>query len=286
MTVTFEQLFDSSNNSKRTVFLPYVCCGDPNITFTKKLIHTLVKNGADGLELGIPFSDPIADGKTIQAASNRALKNGTNTKMAFDLIADLRKEGITIPIAIMTYYNIIYSQCVENFVALAKKAGANGFVVPDVPVEESGPLYNSCTANGLSLISLVTPQTTSDRLKLILQKASGFVYLVSVAGTTGSRDGISSAALFALKEIPRYTNLPVVVGFGISKPEHAKAYSDAGARGVIVGSEIVNIYSKYLRVKEDGTGAFVDSGEEKALEEVGEFTRKVKLAMQKSYKPL
>lgn len=249
-------------------FMPYVCCGDPNLEFTIKLIKTLVENGADAIELGIPFSDPIADGKTIQMASNRALKNGMTPKKALDVIRKIREDGITVPIIAMTYYNIVYANGIEKFVNKIKDAGADGLIVPDVPYEESEELYNACTKNGIDLVYLVTPNTVNERIRKIAEKTRGFLYAVSVLGTTGTREEVSKNALDLIKRVKNITKIPIVVGFGISKPEQAEAYANAGANGIIIGSKIVNIYSTLI----DGD-VF---NEKKALELIREFAKTMK----------
>jgi len=249
-------------------FMPYVCCGDPNTDFTIKLIETLVSNGADAIEFGIPFSDPIADGKTIQAASNRALKNGMNPARAIEVIEKIRGRGIEVPIIVMTYYNIIYANGMDAFIKMIKEAGGDGLIVPDVPLEESEDLHKKCESNGLDLVYLVTPNCSDDRLQKIAIKSKVFLYAVAVLGITGARGEISEDAIDLIKRTKKLCSVPLAIGFGISKPEHAKKYSEAGADGIIVGSEIVNIYSKYLNGNE------ID--EEKALLEIAEFTKKMK----------
>ncbi len=255
---------------KGAAYLPYVCCGDPNEEFTIKLIKTLVANGADGIELGIPFSDPIADGPTIQAASNRALENGMTSLKAIEIMKKIRKEGISIPILPMTYYNILYSQGTEKFLKMLKDAGACGIVIPDVPLEESTELASACKSTGLDLIEFITPTSSNERIKKIVNQASGFLYVVAVLGITGARANVEKQTLELIKNANSMTKVPLVVGFGISTPDHAKAYVNAGAKGIIVGSQIVNIYSKY----NDGN----KFDEQKALLEIAEFTKSMKNA--------
>lgn len=251
-------------------FMPFVCCGDPNSKFTIKLIETLVRNGADAIELGIPFSDPIADGKTIQKANTRALSNRMTPAKAIEVIKELRANGITIPIYAMTYYNIILANGNENFVAELAHAGVNGLIVPDVPLEESSELRNSCKQNKIDFICFITPNTSNERIKKISELASGFVYAVSVLGTTGARNDVINEAKELIIRAKKITKLRVVVGFGISNEKQAAEYADAGADGVIIGSEIVNIYSKFIN-----NGEF---NEEKALEEIAGFAKSIKEA--------
>lgn len=259
---------------QKAAFMPYVCCGDPSAEFTVKLVETLVANGADAVELGIPFSDPIADGKTIQAASTRSLENGMTPEKALKVIKKLREKGIEIPIVVMAYYNIIYANGTGSFLKSAKEAGADGLIVPDVPLEESEELRKNCESNGLDLVYLVTPNCPDERLKLIAERSKGFLYAVSVLGTTGARSEVSQDALNLIKRGKAATELPLVIGFGVSTPEHAEQYAKAGARGVIVGSHLVSIYSRHL-----------ESGkldEEKALGEASGFTKSMKEALEKA----
>jgi len=261
-------------SGQKAAFMPYVCCGDPSAEFTLKLVEALVSNGADAIELGIPFSDPIADGKTIQGASTRSLENGMTPGKALEVIRKLREKGIEIPIVVMTYYNIVYARGIGNFLKSAKEAGADGLIVPDAPLEESEGLRKNCESNGLDLVYLVTPNCPDERLKLIAEKSKGFLYAVSVLGITGARSEVSQDALDLIKRGKTATELPLVIGFGVSTPEHAEQYAKAGARGVIVGSHLVNIYSKYLE------GDKLD--EEKALQEASEFTKRMKEALQRA----
>ncbi|MFH1520742.1 MAG: tryptophan synthase subunit alpha [Candidatus Micrarchaeota archaeon] len=228
----------------KTAFMPYICCGDPNEEFTLKLIATLAENGADAIELGIPFSDPIADGKTIQAASTRALTNGMTPEKAIAMISKIRKCEIQIPIIVMTYYNLIYSNGLEKFVKRIKDAGADGLIVPDVPFEESEELYGICKGHEIDLVRFITPNMSDERLEKIANKANGFLYAVSVIGTTGTREQIAPEAIELVKRIKKMTTIPVVAGFGISMPEQATAFANAGADGIIIGSKLVEIYSE------------------------------------------
>jgi len=230
----------------KCAFMPYVCCGDPSAAFTVRLVKALAENGADAIEFGIPFSDPIADGKTIQAASQRAIAGGMTPKKALAVLAKIRKSGVRVPIAVMTYYNILYAAGLEKMLARIKQAGADGLIVPDVPLGESAELRRACRKARLALVLFATPNSNDARLKKIASYASGFIYAVSVLGTTGARSNVSRQALQLVRRVKRITSLPIAVGFGISKPSHARAFRAAGADGVIVGSGIVNIYSRHI----------------------------------------
>ncbi len=247
--------------------MPYVCCGDPSGAFTVRLVKTLVDKGAGAIEFRIPFSDPIADGKAIQAASSRAPLAGMTPEKAIAIIAKLRKEGVGAPIIAMTYYNIAFAFGQDKFARALKAAGAQGLIVPDVPLEESWELRKACSNAGIDLVYLITPNCSSGRLHRIAAKSRGFLYAVAVLGITVVRKDVSGNAKALVRRAKKISRLPVVVGFGISKPAHAAKFARAGADGVIVGSEIVNIYSKHI------LGGRISSG--RALAEIGKFARKM-----------
>ncbi|MCX6769605.1 MAG: tryptophan synthase subunit alpha [Candidatus Micrarchaeota archaeon] len=249
----------------RCSFMPYVCCGDPGADFTVRLVKALAGSGADAIEFGIPFSDPIADGKTIQAASQRALAGGITPSKALAVLAKIRKAGVRVPIAVMTYYNILFSAGVGKMLARIRRSGADGLIVPDIPLGESAPLRRACRKAGLKLVLFATPNCSNARLKKIAGSSEGFIYAVSVLGTTGARSNVSPQALSLVRRMKRVSKLPLAVGFGISKPSHVRALRAAGADGVIVGSGIVNIYSRYI------TGRKIR--ERAALSEVARFAR-------------
>ncbi|USZ69102.1 tryptophan synthase subunit alpha [Halorussus salilacus] len=235
----------------------YVVAGDPDVESTKEHVRALVRGGADVVELGLPFSEPIAEGPTIQRAVRRALDAGMTPERYLDLVADLR-EDVDVPLVCMTYFNPIYqygagearsasdasgetaSEGPEPFVAAAAEAGISGFIVPDLPVDESGPLKEACEAHGLDLVFMVAPTTTDDRLDRMLSRASGFVYVQGRLGTTGARSDVSDRTHGSLGRLDR-TDLPKAVGFGISERDHAREIVAGGADGVIVGSAFVDI---------------------------------------------
>ena len=233
----------------RCAFMPYVCCGDPDADFTLRLVKTLADCGADAIEFGIPFSDPIADGKTIQMASQRALAGGMTPGKALGVLAKIRKSGVRVPIAVMTYYNILFSAGVGKMLAKIRRAGADGLIVPDVPLGESAALRRACRQAGLELVLFATPNCSDARLEKISASSSGFIYAVSVLGTTGARSNVGAQALQLVRRAKRVSRLPLAVGFGISKPSHVRAFRAAGANGVIVGSGIVNAYSQRISGK-------------------------------------
>ena len=264
------KLFEMFKRKKGAAFMPYVCCGDPDAGFTVKLVKTLVQSGADAIELGIPFSDPIADGKAIQAASQRALAAGMTPKKALGVIARLRREGVGVPIIAMTYYNIAFCFGQEKFARALKAAGAQGLIVPDAPIGESGGLSAACRKAGLDLVQFATPNCSDARLGKIARKARGFLYAVAVLGITGARKKVGSPAIALVRRARRITRLPIAVGFGVSKPAHAKELALAGADGVIVGSGIVNGYSGFIR------GGKIN--ERAALSKIAAYAREMKSA--------
>lgn len=256
---------------KGAAFMPYVCCGDPNEKFTVKLVKALVENGADAIEFGIPFSDPIADGKAIQAASQRSLSAGMTPRKAIATIAKLRREGVTVPIVAMTYYNIVFAAGEREFLEALKKAGADGLIVPDLPLEEANGLSAACRKVGIDFVRFVTPNCSDARVRRIASGASGFLYAVAVFGTTGARKGVDARAIKLVRRAKRITELPLCAGFGIATPKHAKEFAKAGADGVIVGSEIANLYSKLL-------SAGGKRREREAIAVLSAYARRMKLA--------
>lgn len=222
--------------------VPYLTAGDPTLDATKEYVNALARGGADVIELGLPFSEPIAEGPTIQRAIRRALDAGTTPERYFEMVAGL---DVDVPLVVMTYYNLIYrygpdDQVVEPFVKAAADAGLSGIIVPDLPVEESKPLADACDDHGLDLVRIVAPTTEGDRLDDIMTQVSGFAYVQARLGTTGARADVSTATHDSLSRLDAY-DVPKAVGFGVSEPEHAAEIVDAGADGVIVGSALVDI---------------------------------------------
>ncbi|MBI5809575.1 MAG: tryptophan synthase subunit alpha [Deltaproteobacteria bacterium] len=222
--------------------ITFITAGDPDIGATKRLVLLLERSGADIIELGIPFSDPMADGPTIQASSERAVKNGTTLSVVLNLVRDIRKKS-GIPVVLFGYYNPIFSYGLKKFARDAKAAGVDGVLVVDLPPEEDGELKSELDREGVDLILLLTPTSDDRRMRLVASKANGFIYFVSVTGVTGARKNLPTHIPGYIKEIRKYTRLPVAVGFGISTPHQAKeaaAYADA----VVVGSALVNVIAR------------------------------------------
>jgi tryptophan synthase alpha chain len=223
----------------------YVTAGDPEPGLTARIAEVLVKGGVDIIELGVPFSDPIADGPTIQAASVRALQAGTTPKMVLGIAGEIKRK-CGVPVVILTYFNPVFRMGVENFFRLAKSFGVDGVVVPDLPVEEAEAYRKAAETCGVDTIFLAAPSTSNKRLGKIVACTSGFLYVVSHFGVTGAREALEDSTVQLIKRITPFTRgkIPLAVGFGVSKPEHAKRIIKAGADGVIVGSAFVNIIQK------------------------------------------
>lgn len=223
-------------------FIPFITCGDPSLEVTEEIVYAMAEAGADLIELGIPFSDPTAEGPVIQEANIRALAGGVTTDRIFDLVRRIRKK-VRIPMVFMTYANVVFSYGADRFLRTSREIGMDGLILPDIPYEEKGEFDDICKAYDLDLISLIAP-TSHDRISKIAADANGFVYCVSSLGVTGTRTSITTdiGAMVAL--VKKAKDIPCAVGFGISNPEQAKQMA-ASADGVIVGSAIVKLCAKY-----------------------------------------
>lgn len=232
--------FNRLRKKGEKALIPYIMAGDPDIAATKSLILAMEKAGCDIIEVGAPFSDPLADGPTIQKAAIRSLANGTRLRDVLDLVSDVRKES-SIPLILMTYYNLIFKYGEERFVKDAIEAGLDGLILPDLPPEEAGILVSAAKKAGLDTIFLLAPTSTDERIKLVAKASQGFIYYVSLTGVTGSALSDSGAIKDALARIKKVTDKPVAVGFGISTPDQAALVARSGADGVIVGSALVKV---------------------------------------------
>jgi tryptophan synthase alpha chain len=223
----------------RIALMPFVTAGYPRMAITEQLIPALVEGGADLMEIGVPFSDPLADGTTVQRSSQKALENGTSLRDCLALVRKMRAQGIEIPLVLMGYYNPILAYGIERFVPDAAAAGVDGFIVPDLPAEESGTLKGLSEAHGRDLIFMVAPTSTDQRLAASAAQASGFIYCVSLTGVTGARENLSAGLDDYLDRIRTHTDLPLAVGFGISTPAHVRQVGQH-ADGAIVASALIN----------------------------------------------
>ena len=234
-----QQALSRARDEGRVAVIAYLTAGFPEPEAMPGLVRALVEGGADAIELGLPFSDPLADGATVQRASFQALQQGMTPARLLTLIRELRQGGVVIPLIVMTYYNPVLAYGEDAFLNDAATAGADGLIAVDVPPEEAEGLSASCRASGLDFIPLLAPTSTDDRVALAVQQASGFVYCVSVAGVTGARTELSPDLGAFLERVRRQTELPLAVGFGISRREHVEALRGR-ADAAIVGSAIVD----------------------------------------------
>lgn len=267
-----EKKFQELKERREGAHMAHVYYGDPNEEFSIRLIETLAENGADIIEFGIPFSDPIADGAVFQAACERALKGGVTPAKCIEGIRRLRAGGVKVPLVVTTYFNIPYAMGLENFMEKVENAGAQAVLIPDLPLEEAEPFMRLTDKAGLSLILQVAPTTSRKRLKKILENASSFVYLIGVEGVTGAKVKKHHSTLKLIKTVKTETQIPVIVGFGISKREHVEAIVAAGADGVVVGSAYARIYTA------NSEDPF------KTLPKIAELAREIKLGCINGYR--
>ena len=237
-----QEKFNQLKVNNETALVSYIMTGYPSEKATLLAVKGLIKGGVDIIELGFPFSDPIADGPTIQMASTKALNNGTQTEKFFSIVRKIRKES-EIPLVLMTYTNILYNQTYQKFIAHAKDAGIDGLILPDMAIEESKEYIKAAKKNKMDTIFLVSPNTEKDRLKKIINSTSGFLYMVAVFGTTGVQTKIHKYTIDALEKTKRTAKgkIPVGIGFGISTEKDVQKYVSSGADAVIVGSANIRI---------------------------------------------
>ena len=247
-------IYKAFENKK--AFIPFITCGDPDLETTGKIVREAVKNGASLVELGIPFSDPTAEGPVIQGANLRALNGGVTTDKIFEFVKELRKD-VTVPMVFMTYANVVFSYGSERFIKTCSEIGIDGIILPDLPFEEKEEFLPECHKYGVDLISLIAP-TSKDRVAMIAKEAEGFIYLVSSLGVTGTRTEINTDLDSIVKIIRENTNIPCAIGFGISTPEQAKKMA-AVSDGAIVGSAIIKIMEKYGKESPAYVGEYVKS---------------------------
>ncbi len=235
-------------------FIPFITCGDPDLATTAAAVRAAVENGADLIELGIPFSDPTAEGPVIQAANIRALNSGVKTDKVFELVRELRTD-VSVPMVFMTYANVVFSYGAERFISACAEIGIDGLILPDIPFEEKGEFLPVCRQYGVDLISLIAP-TSENRIGMIAKEAEGFIYLVSSLGVTGVRSEISTDLSSIVGIIRQNTDIPCAIGFGISTPEQAKKMADI-SDGAIVGSAIIKLLAEYGKDAPEHIGAYV-----------------------------
>jgi len=261
-----DTLFAELRKTGRKAMMPFVTAGDPDLEFTAEVIRRLAAQGCSMCEVGIPYSDPVADGPVIQASYTRALEKKTTVAAILDMLSRLTPE-LPVPVVTMASYAIVYRHGVERYVAAAKAAGVAGAIVPDLPVEESGPMAEVCRREDFSLIHLITPTTPRDRARRIAERTTGFIYYVSVTGITGERSELPRDLVEHVARLREDTRLPICIGFGISRPEHVRMLLPV-ADGLIVGSAIVR------RIGEAAV-----KPREQVLREIGEYVAGLLAAM-------
>ena len=237
-------------------FIAFLTCGDPDLETTAAAVRAAAANGADLIELGIPFSDPTAEGPVIQGANLRALKGGVTTDKIFDLVRRLRRD-VTIPLVFMTYANVVFSYGAERFFSTCREIGIDGLILPDLPYEEKEEFHPLCKKYGVDLISMIAP-TSENRIAMIAREAEGFLYIVSSLGVTGARSEIKTDLASIVAVVRQNTGIPCAIGFGISTPEQAKQMADL-SDGAIVGSAIIRLLEQYGREAPPKIGAYVKS---------------------------
>ena len=258
-----DEKFYELKNNKKIALMPFIMAGDPNIEKTSEILLKLQENGADLIELGIPYSDPLADGPIIQLSASRALKSGTTPKKVINLLESLKGE-LKVPIILFTYLNPLLCFGFEHFCELASNAGVSGLIIPDLPLEEAYKFSKIVSNHSMDLVLLVAPTTPFERMKTISNHTKGFTYLVSVTGVTGERNKMESRVENLIAKLKEINNNPIAVGFGISTPEHVNKVREWGADGVIIGSAFVKRISS--------------SSEKDVVNHVGNFCKDMRLA--------
>lgn len=237
-------------------FIPFITCGDPDLETTAAVVRAAAQNGADLIELGIPFSDPTAEGPVIQGANMRALNGGVTTDKIFAFVRELRRD-VTVPMVFMTYANVVFSYGAERFISACREIGIDGLILPDLPFEEKEEFQPFCSQYDVALISLIAP-TSENRIAMIAKEAEGFIYLVSSLGVTGTRSEITTDLASIVKVIRENTDIPCAIGFGISTPEQARKMADI-SDGAIVGSAIIKLMEKHGNDAPRYVGEYVKS---------------------------
>ena len=263
---SYRDVFSELKSQNRPALIPFFVVGDPEFDTSLAVVKAAIDAGADILELGIPFSDPIADGPTIQKADIRAARSGMPVRKALEFIRAV-KGYRDIPIGLLMYYNLIHQYGIERFFVDFHEAGVNSVLVADLSIDDADEVIGPAQAAGLDTVFMVTPNTHTDRVKRIASKTTGFIYTVSLLGVTGTREALSNDVSDLVQRLKGLTDVPICVGFGVSKPEHAKIIADAGADGVIIGSRLVGMIEAHLDEPQT------------AIKEIAEFLTEVKAAL-------
>ncbi len=265
-TDRYQQLFDSLKAQNQGAFVPFVTLGDPNPELSMQIIDTLVENGADALELGFPFSDPLADGPVIQGANLRALQANTTPSQCFEMLSQVRAKYPKLPIGLLLYANLVYTKGIEDFYQRAQSAGVDSVLIADVPLEESAPFIEAAKAHQIAPIFIAPPNADEATLKQVSEHGAGYTYLLSRAGVTGTESKAGMPVDQVLSQLKAFSAAPALLGFGISEPEQVKAAIEAGAAGAISGSAVVKIVEAN------------QAQPEVMLEKLASFTRNMKAA--------
>lgn len=262
---SYSDMFNQVEKRKEGAFIPFIVAGDPDFETSLEIVKEYVNNGADALEIGFPFSDPVADGPSVQTADIRSLESGMNTEKSFEFIRRIR-EFTSIPIGLLVYYNLVYKMGIENFYKKADETGVNGILAADLPPEEAGEAIKYAKKYKIDQIFMVAQTTSNERIEEIVKMCSGFLYIVAVMGVTGARSDIKKSTVDLIKRVKDHTDLPLAVGFGISKPEHVSDVLKSGANGAIVASAMIDIITRNI------------NDMEKTKSEIGRFSSELKEA--------
>lgn len=262
---SYQEMFERVQKKNEGAFVPFVVAGDPDFETSLEIVKIFVENGADALEIGFPFSDPVADGPTVQLADIRSLDSGMTTKRGFEFIRRVR-DFTDVPIGVLTYYNLIYKMGLDDFYKMAHESGANAILAADLPPEEACDALDAAARNNVQQIFMVAQTTSNERLHEITRICTGFLYVVAVMGVTGARQELSNSTTELIERVKGHSDLPTIVGFGISSPDQVKSVINAGANGAIVASAILNIITENL------------SDKDKMKKEIAGFCRELKEA--------
>jgi len=265
----YADMFAELGEKNQGAFVPFVMVGDPNLAQSEAIICQLIESGADALELGIPYSDPIADGPTIQASAIRALSNNVTVVDCMGVISRVRDKYPNVPIGLLLYSNLVMAQGIENFYSKAQQAGVDSILVADVPIREAGPFHQAAESTGISQILIAPPNATEETMEKIGEFSKGYTYLLGRAGVTGAETAANVPAADLIARLNKHNAAPALLGFGISTPEQVKSAVDAGAAGAISGSATVNIIAANL------------DDNEKMLSDLGSFVSDMKAATAK-----
>ena len=260
---SYAEMFKRVQEKSGGAFIPFVVAGDPEFETSLEIVKTFVENGADALEIGFPFSDPVADGPTVQLADTRSLNAGMTTKSCFEFIKRVR-EFTDIPIGVLTYYNLIYKAGLDEFYKMSRESGANAILAADLPPEEADDAVRAAKKNNVQQIFMVAQTTSTERLQKIADMCSGFLYVVAVMGITGARNELKNSTVELIERVKGSTELPISVGFGISNPTQVREVITSGADGAIVASAILNLITENQGNKEE------------MLQKIGKFCAELK----------